>query len=254
MLIAGWNKIKQVLANNPILGVLFPPLGLINLLASNWDKLTATISNGWNWLKGVLRENPLIGAFAGPIGIVASLIANFDRLMGKIQEVKAAMSDFKMPSLPSWSSIKSSVKSAAGFSRGGYTGAGGVNEIAGIVHKGEVVFSQHDVAKMGGWQAVERLRLGGANSLERISGSLKMGNQLINKEQSPPKARSLLPAAPMGRMHTNNVNQAGDNITINIHAAPNMDVRQLADIVMQKLGRAQHKQQIRANSGFYDKD
>ena len=254
VLIAGWNKITQVLAHNPILGVLFPPLGLINLLVNNWDKLTATISNGWNWLKGVLRENPLIGAFAGPIGIVASLIANFDRLMGKIQEVKAAMSDFKMPSLPSWSSIKSSVKSAAGFSRGGYTGAGGVNEVAGIVHKGEVVFSQHDVAKMGGWQAVERLRLGGANSLERISGSLKMGNQLINKEQSPPKARSLLPAAPMGRVHTNNVNQAGDNITINIHAAPNMDIRQLADIVMQKLGRAQHKQQIRANSVFYDKD
>ena len=254
VLIAGWNKITQVLAHNPILGVLFPPLGLINLLVNNWDKLTTTISNGWNWLKGVLRENPLIGAFAGPIGIVASLIANFDRLMGKIQEVKAAMSDFKMPSLPSWSSIKSSVKSAAGFSRGGYTGAGGVNEVAGIVHKGEVVFSQHDVAKMGGWQAVERLRLGGANSLERISGSLKMGNQLINKEQSPPKARALLPAAPMGKVHTNNVNQAGDNITINIHAAPNMDIRQLADIVMQKLGRAQHKQQIRANSVFYDKD
>ena len=254
VLIAGWNKITQVLAHNPILGVLFPPLGLINLLVNNWDKLTATISNGWNWLKGVLRENPLIGAFAGPIGIVASLIANFDRLMGKIQEVKAAMSDFKMPSLPSWSSIKSSVKSAAGFSRGGYTGTGGVNEVAGIVHKGEVVFSQHDVAKMGGWQAVERLRLGGANSLERISGSLKMGNQLINKEQSPPKARALLPAAPMGKVHTNNVNQAGDNITINIHAAPNMDIRQLADIVMQKLGRAQHKQQIRANSVFYDKD
>ncbi|OSI06783.1 putative phage tail length tape measure protein [Neisseria animaloris] len=44
---------------------------------------------------------------------------------------------------------------------GGYTGHGGKYEPAGIVHKGEVVFSQRDVARHGGVSAVERLRLKG---------------------------------------------------------------------------------------------
>lgn len=47
------------------------------------------------------------------------------------------------------------------FSGGGYTGDGGKYEPAGIVHKGEVVFSQRDVRNHGGVAAVERLRLNG---------------------------------------------------------------------------------------------
>lgn len=47
-----------------------------------------------------------------------------------------------------------------GFSGGGYTGPGGVNEPAGIVHKGEVVWSQADVRRSGGVAAVEAMRKG----------------------------------------------------------------------------------------------
>ena len=47
------------------------------------------------------------------------------------------------------------------LSNTGYTGAGGKYEPAGIVHRGEVVFSQADVRRHGGVQAVERLRLRG---------------------------------------------------------------------------------------------
>jgi len=48
----------------------------------------------------------------------------------------------------------------AGYAGGGYTGPGGVNQAAGVVHKGEVVFSQSDVARNGGVDAVEAMRLG----------------------------------------------------------------------------------------------
>lgn len=47
-----------------------------------------------------------------------------------------------------------------GYSGGGYTGPGGMNQPAGVVHKGEVVWSQHDVARAGGVGAVEAMRLG----------------------------------------------------------------------------------------------
>jgi len=48
-----------------------------------------------------------------------------------------------------------------GFSSGGYTGPGGRNEVAGIAHKGEVVFSQDDVRRAGGVAAVEAARRSG---------------------------------------------------------------------------------------------
>lgn len=47
-----------------------------------------------------------------------------------------------------------------GYSSGGYTGNGGVNEPAGVVHKGEVVWSQADVARAGGVGIVEAMRRG----------------------------------------------------------------------------------------------
>jgi tape measure domain-containing protein len=46
------------------------------------------------------------------------------------------------------------------FDVGGYTGPGGVKQPAGVVHKGEVVWSQRDVARAGGVGAVEAMRLG----------------------------------------------------------------------------------------------
>lgn len=47
-----------------------------------------------------------------------------------------------------------------GYSTGGYTGDGGVHQPAGVVHKGEVVWSQRDVARAGGVEVVEAMRRG----------------------------------------------------------------------------------------------
>lgn len=45
-----------------------------------------------------------------------------------------------------------------GFSDGGFTGSGGKYEPAGIVHKGEVVWSQEDIKRWGGVGLVENMR------------------------------------------------------------------------------------------------
>ncbi|MBH1489800.1 phage tail tape measure protein [Stenotrophomonas maltophilia] len=47
-----------------------------------------------------------------------------------------------------------------GYFTGGYTGDGGVLQPAGVVHKGEVVWSQRDVARAGGVEVVEAMRKG----------------------------------------------------------------------------------------------
>lgn len=53
------------------------------------------------------------------------------------------------------------VKALGGFSEGGYTGSGGKYQPAGVVHKGEIVWSQADIAAAGGVGAVEAMRKGG---------------------------------------------------------------------------------------------
>lgn len=64
-----------------------------------------------------------------------------------------------------------------GFSDGGYTGPGGVNDPAGTVHKGEIVWSQADIRKFGGVASVEALRNGNASALRAPSGgSTSTGN------------------------------------------------------------------------------
>lgn len=50
--------------------------------------------------------------------------------------------------------------SVPGFAGGGYTGPGGRLEPAGVVHRGEVVWSQLDVARAGGVAVVEAMRRG----------------------------------------------------------------------------------------------
>lgn len=59
-----------------------------------------------------------------------------------------------------------------GFSEGGYTGSGGKYEPAGVVHKGEVVWSQADIRRFGGVSAVEALRTGNVTPITaaRMSG------------------------------------------------------------------------------------
>ena len=75
-----------------------------------------------------------------------------------------------------------------GFSQGGYTGPGGVNEYAGDVHKGEVVWSQADISRFGGVAAVESLRKGNvapigaarSGSASRIASSPGTIKQNVN--------------------------------------------------------------------------
>lgn len=46
------------------------------------------------------------------------------------------------------------------FDVGGYTGQGGKHEVAGLVHRGEVVWSQDDIRRAGGVNIVEAMRKG----------------------------------------------------------------------------------------------
>ena len=79
--------------------------------------------------------------------------------------------------------VVSFIKGLFGYSSGGYTGAGGKYEPAGIVHKGEVVWSQEDIARAGGIARAEQMRLRGYANGGIVgaypSGSVSSGGVVI---------------------------------------------------------------------------
>lgn len=244
-LIAGWEWLKRVFQQNPLLAAFTGPIGWLIALLANWNKVESALIRGWEWIKKTFSGNNPIAiamtAAMGPIGAVINSLRILSSAAASAWEwLKKAVS-IKAPSTPPSIGVPN-----RGFSVGGYTGAGGVHEAAGVVHKGEVVFNQRDVAKFGGWQAVEALRRGGAGVLANIGNRLGLGFSDGRKAALPSPTR--FNAAPHA------VSMAGDNITINVHAAPGMNEQSLVNAIMAKLNERSQAKQRRLNSSFYDKD
>lgn len=244
-LIAGWEWIKKVFQQNPLLAAFTGPIGWLIALLANWNKVKAALISGWEWIKKTFSgSNPIAIAMTAAMGPIGAVINSFRILrsaaVGAWEWLKKATSA-KAPATPPSIGIPN-----RGFSVGGYTGAGGVHEAAGVVHKGEVVFNQRDVAKFGGWQAVEAIRRGGAGVLANIGNRLGLGFSDGRKAALPSPTR--FNAAPHA------VSMAGDNITINVHAAPGMSEQSLVNAIMARLNERSQAKQRRRNSSFFDKD
>lgn len=244
-LIAGWEWIKKVFQQNPLLAAFTGPIGWLIALLANWNKVKSALISGWEWIKKTFSgSNPISIAMTAAMGPIGAVINSFRILrsvaVGAWEWLKKATSA-KAPSTPPSIGIPN-----RGFSVGGYTGAGGVHEAAGVVHKGEVVFNQRDVAKFGGWQAVEAIRRGGAGVLANIGNRLGLGFSDGRKAALPSPTR--FNAAPHA------VSMAGDNITINVNAAPGMNEQTLVNAIMARLNERSQAKQRRRNSSFFDKD
>ena len=102
----------------------------VGLIKTAWDKLIEIAKAPVKFVVDTVINDGLIGAF----NTVAGILPGIDKL--------------PRVALP------------PGFANGGYTGRGRKNDPAGIVHAGEVVFSQDDIRRHGGVAAVESMRRG----------------------------------------------------------------------------------------------
>lgn len=107
----------------------------LGTLGTGFDKFGQTLSTSF------FPSAP--GAGAGALGGIFSLFPGIGGFMGSNQ----LMGAIGKGSFGLWSD-------------GGFTGWGGKYEPAGVVHRGEVVWSQEDVARAGGVSVVEAMRLG----------------------------------------------------------------------------------------------
>ena len=246
------------------------------------------------YLRGLGGQMTAIGASIVQ-GLINGIQSKISQVSSYFSQLRSMVSNFRMPSLPSIPTIATITK-PAGFSTGGYTGAGGVNEPAGIAHRGEVIFSQADVKRFGGWQIVEKLRtqgiaaltnlihrpqasqlltkiraakpmltslnLGGISGATIITAAEKLNAWLTGKNHTPtenhvPTIKGVISSPQTSQQSTHlsaPTHIAGDTSTIHLHAAPNMDIKTIADTIIQQLNKQKLAKQRRANSSFIDKD
>lgn len=163
-------KALVFLATNPF-GWAILAVGALVMLWRNWDTVKSALIAGWEWVKKVFGgQNPIAVAISAAVNPIGTLIANFNRLKnaagGAWEWIKKTTGiGSPTPAAPKTTAPKAPIVPPRGFSTGGYTGAGGVHEAAGIVHKGEVVFNQKDVARFGGWQVLDKIRKAGLDAL-----------------------------------------------------------------------------------------
>lgn len=129
-----------------------------------WGDLTKGLQKTWEgFRKGVADIwDKLPADIKAPIRQAVSWIN--DTFIGGINGMLGKLNiSWRIPQIP-------------GFAEGGYTGHGGKYEAAGLVHRGEVVWSQEDVAAHGGPQAVDDMRRKRGDSLTSAkTGDLEDG-------------------------------------------------------------------------------
>lgn len=106
-----------------------------------------------------------------------------------------------------------------GFDGGGYTGFGPRKKVAGLVHAGEVVFSQGDVSRAGGVAAVEAMRRSGGmlpgyergGPVSVAADALRMTAAADARHDSGAVQRSMANAAPAVKLIVNEA-PGGDKV------------------------------------------
>lgn len=92
------------------------------------------------------------------------------------------------------------------YSSGGFTGhsarPGDRNEVAGTVHKNEVVFSQEDVKRWGGYRVVEALRRSSLSGIDRIKEAYGKGKKKLTENEKLIEQMQLLNDSLSTRLDT----------------------------------------------------
>ncbi|HGH6942258.1 TPA: phage tail tape measure protein [Neisseria meningitidis] len=239
-------KALVFLATNPF-GWAILAVGALVMLWRNWDTVKFALIAGWEWVKKVFGgQNPIAVAISAAVNPIGTLIANFNRLKnaagGAWEWIKKTTGiGSPTPAAPKTTAPKAPIVPPRGFSTGGYTGAGGVHEAAGIVHKGEVVFNQKDVARFGGWQVLDKIRKAG---LDALGGLLPVA--------APVLAGAIPVATDFNRAAPASAPAAGMTVNITVNGGSGSPA-EIAREIARQLKQTADQAARRARSAFKDR-
>lgn len=152
--------LKRLQEENPVPDIPDPKNTAVGDWIENAMNVTAQVDGAWANMLGSMTDG-LTDFVTGSRVSLRSFVADVIKMFLKIA-IARQIAGFAASAFGGGSAaVGGGGQFDALFADGGYTGSGAKYEPAGIVHKGEVVFSQRDVLNHGGVAAVERLRLRG---------------------------------------------------------------------------------------------
>lgn len=131
----------------------------VGAYGERFDGLYKQFSGAGNAVDGLSKSATAAASSASRVG------SGFDQVAQSAQSAAGGLSRI-IQSIPGFGGLGAVLgggyTTATGwlYDRGGYTGHGDVHQPAGVVHRGEVVWSQADVRRAGGVDVVEAMRLG----------------------------------------------------------------------------------------------
>ncbi|PBJ02114.1 phage tail tape measure protein [Pseudomonas sp. ACN5] len=132
--------------------------------------------------------------------------------------------------------VAAAATAGIGFSNGGYTGAGGVNDPAGTVHKGEIVWSQSDIRKFGGVASVEALRNGNVSAGRSASSGSSASTAARNGVPAPERPMTFNLIEDASRAGQVSRRQLGEQDVIDICVANIRGEKELHQVNQEKYG------------------
>jgi len=94
-LVAGWQWIKGVFRDNPLLAAFTGPIGAIIGLIANWDRVKIALVAGWQWISVRFADNPIVRAINAAIDHFGRFGVSWESirvLAGKVWEgIKSAI-------------------------------------------------------------------------------------------------------------------------------------------------------------------
>lgn len=164
--------------------------GLYDILSGNFDNIGSKFGDM------ILR----MAADAAAANLAGALFGDYDKsgqIGGILGNLAGSLFGNSSGNLSGSSLSGASWGTKYTFDSGGFTGHGGKYEPAGIVHRGEVVFSQDDVRRNGGVSRVESMRLRGYSGGGVVGASSMSGGgngapvfNIINQSSQPVQAKS----------------------------------------------------------------
>jgi tape measure domain-containing protein len=230
---AGTAAVATIAATWPILAIGAAVGAVAFLIITHWETIKNAFMAGINWIKD--NWQTLIAILTGPIGIAVMLIIRHrDSIVNAFKAVGGWIANalgnvyhaITSPFAKAWdfitglpSKIVNSIGNIGnllrdklgdwdipgplgkvkdvipGFASGGYTGRGGVNEVAGIVHKGEYVVPQSMVDQSSGMPkmgvtnnrsvTIQNVNLGSAAAVREFFEEIDKDMLLVSKGLTP---------------------------------------------------------------------
>lgn len=244
----------------------------------NWVRSTSAyqaIVSQWNNITGFLSglKDTLFNLGARIIGgLIDGIASKFAALKSKWNTV-ASMFNGSYKGTTTANSVANTGAAMAGFSSGGYTGNGGRNAVAGIVHRGEGVLNQAEINSIGGESGFNRLRglirTWGSRGISMLAsgglGQVKSGG-LISRglalldggsSQERPKFRDAISVnaamATAGGAAPSAAGMGNFSVTIHIHGGSD-NAETIAATVERKFREMKAEFERKNKTSFWDKD